>query len=105
MPKRISLAEPRPLRVVLVTMDSHLARVVQDAEAALQRDMPGLTLAMHAADRWASDEAALEACIADIGRADLVSATMLQLFAYYVAVLRGCDVDKPRNLAKSVTVE
>lgn len=29
----------------------------------------------------------------------------LQLFAYYVAVNRGCDVDKPRNLAKSVTVE
>ena len=29
----------------------------------------------------------------------------LQLFGYYVAVGRGCDVDKPRNLAKSVTVE
>lgn len=29
----------------------------------------------------------------------------LQLFGYYVSVGRGCDVDKPRNLAKSVTVE
>jgi glucosamine--fructose-6-phosphate aminotransferase (isomerizing) len=29
----------------------------------------------------------------------------LQLFAYYVAVRRGCNVDQPRNLAKSVTVE
>ncbi len=87
MPKRISLAEPRPLRVVLVTMDSHLARVVQDAEAALRRDMPGLTLAMHAADRWASDEAALEACIADIGRADLVIATMMFLEDHIRAVL------------------
>jgi glucosamine--fructose-6-phosphate aminotransferase (isomerizing) len=29
----------------------------------------------------------------------------LQLLAYHVAVLRGCDVDRPRNLAKSVTVE
>ena len=29
----------------------------------------------------------------------------LQLFAYYVALHRGCDIDKPRNLAKSVTVE
>ena len=28
-----------------------------------------------------------------------------QLFAYYMAVYKGCDVDKPRNLAKSVTVE
>ena len=31
--------------------------------------------------------------------------TVLQLFAYYAALARGCDVDKPRNLAKSVTVE
>jgi glucosamine--fructose-6-phosphate aminotransferase (isomerizing) len=29
----------------------------------------------------------------------------LQLLAYHVGVLRGCDVDQPRNLAKSVTVE
>ncbi|RKZ29850.1 glutamine--fructose-6-phosphate aminotransferase, partial [bacterium] len=29
----------------------------------------------------------------------------LQLLAYYIAVMRGCDVDQPRNLAKSVTVE
>ncbi len=35
----------------------------------------------------------------------LVSSIPLQLLAYHVAVLRGCDVDKPRNLAKSVSVE
>jgi glucosamine--fructose-6-phosphate aminotransferase (isomerizing) len=35
----------------------------------------------------------------------LVVAVPLQLLAYHVAVLRGCDVDRPRNLAKSVTVE
>jgi glucosamine--fructose-6-phosphate aminotransferase (isomerizing) len=35
----------------------------------------------------------------------LLAVIPLQLFAYYVAVLRGCDVDQPRNLAKSVTVE
>lgn len=35
----------------------------------------------------------------------LLTITPLQLFAYYTAVLKGCDVDKPRNLAKSVTVE
>ncbi len=34
-----------------------------------------------------------------------LSIVPLQCFAYYVALLRGCDVDKPRNLAKSVTVE
>lgn len=35
----------------------------------------------------------------------IVGVTPLQLFAYYMAVEKGCDVDKPRNLAKSVTVE
>ena len=34
-----------------------------------------------------------------------LSVIPLQLFAYYVALLKGCDIDKPRNLAKSVTVE
>jgi glucosamine--fructose-6-phosphate aminotransferase (isomerizing) len=37
--------------------------------------------------------------------APLVTVVPLQLLAYHAAVLRGCDVDKPRNLAKSVTVE
>jgi glucosamine--fructose-6-phosphate aminotransferase (isomerizing) len=35
----------------------------------------------------------------------LLNVIPLQLFSYHVAVLRGCNVDQPRNLAKSVTVE
>ncbi len=35
----------------------------------------------------------------------LVEIVPMQLLAYYIAVRRGCDVDQPRNLAKSVTVE
>jgi glucosamine 6-phosphate synthetase-like amidotransferase/phosphosugar isomerase protein len=35
----------------------------------------------------------------------LVTVVPLQLLAYHIALLRDCDVDKPRNLAKSVTVE
>lgn len=37
--------------------------------------------------------------------APMLSVVPLQLLAYYIGILRGCDVDKPRNLAKSVTVE
>ncbi|MEI7899308.1 MAG: glutamine--fructose-6-phosphate aminotransferase, partial [bacterium] len=37
--------------------------------------------------------------------APVVTAVALQLFAYHVARLRGCEIDQPRNLAKSVTVE
>jgi glucosamine--fructose-6-phosphate aminotransferase (isomerizing) len=35
----------------------------------------------------------------------IITAIPLQLLAYYIAILRDCDVDQPRNLAKSVTVE
>ena len=35
----------------------------------------------------------------------ILTVVPLQLLAYYAAITRGCDVDKPRNLAKSVTVE
>jgi glucosamine--fructose-6-phosphate aminotransferase (isomerizing) len=35
----------------------------------------------------------------------LLAVIPLQLLSYHIAVLRGCDVDQPRNLAKSVTVE
>jgi glucosamine--fructose-6-phosphate aminotransferase (isomerizing) len=35
----------------------------------------------------------------------MLMAVPLQLFAYHIAVTRGCDVDKPRNLVKGVTVE
>ena len=35
----------------------------------------------------------------------LLNVIPLQLFSYHIASLKGCDIDKPRNLAKSVTVE
>ena len=46
-------------------------------------------------------------CVPDITDFMLPSLSILplQLFAYYVASMKGCDIDKPRNLAKSVTVE
>lgn len=87
MPKRTSPAERIPLRIVLVTMDSHLAGVVQQAETMLRREMPGLSLVMHAADRWAADADALAECCADIARADIVIATMLFLDDHIRAVL------------------
>jgi glucosamine--fructose-6-phosphate aminotransferase (isomerizing) len=43
---------------------------------------------------------AVEECLQPI-----VTVIPLQLLAYHIAVARGCDIDKPRNLAKSVTVE
>jgi magnesium chelatase subunit H len=79
MPKRTSPADGTPLRVVVVTMDSHLSGAAARAEAQVRRDYPGLELAIHAADEWGEDEAALARCRADIARGDIVIATMLFL--------------------------
>ena len=68
-----------PVRVVVVTMDSHLSSAAMRAEAALQAEMPGLSLTVHAADEWGHDSDALAACLADIARGDVVIATMLFL--------------------------
>lgn len=47
----------------------------------------------------------LEIPAADEIVAPMISVVPLQLLAYYIGIARGSDVDKPRNLAKSVTVE
>ncbi|MGX9964716.1 magnesium chelatase subunit H [Roseomonas sp. F4] len=67
------------MRIVVVTMDSHLAGAMMQAREALRRDVPGLEIAVHAADEWGTDSAALAACHADIARGDIVIATMLFL--------------------------
>ena len=47
----------------------------------------------------------LEVPEAESALASLLTVIPLQLLSYYIAVMRGCNVDQPRNLAKSVTVE
>src|ERR1700754_4064997 len=79
MPKRISAADKTPIRVVIVTMDSHLASAASRARAALRAELPGLDLAIHAADEWSCNPAALEHCREDIARGDIIVATMLFL--------------------------
>ena len=95
MPKPISPAkvkplrggDPTPVRVVVVTMDSHLSGAASRAQAALRRELPGLDLVMHAADEWGSDPGALAACHADIATGDIIIATMLFLDDHIRAVL------------------
>jgi magnesium chelatase subunit H len=87
MPKRTSAADATPIRVVLVTMDSHLSGAVARAQDALARELPGLELVLHGADVWGDDPAALERCRADIATGDIVVATMLFLDDHIRAVL------------------
>ena len=91
-PKRITAADPHAasaaaMRVVLVTMDSHLASAVDRAEAVLARSIPGLQLRVHAAAEWSDDPAALERCRRDIAQGDIVIATMLFLEDHFVPIL------------------
>jgi magnesium chelatase subunit H len=79
MPKRISAVNPTQMRVVIVTMDSHLSGALGRARLALRRELPNLDLSIHAADEWASDEVALAACLRDIAQGDIIIATMLFL--------------------------
>jgi magnesium chelatase subunit H len=75
------------MRVVLVTMDSHLASAAERANRTLARRMPGLTLAVHAAAEWGDDTKALERCKADIACGDIVITTMLFMEEHFLPVL------------------
>nr|WP_272910929.1 magnesium chelatase subunit H [Roseomonas sp. NPKOSM-4] len=75
------------IRVVVVTMDSHLAGAMLQARGDLRREIPGLELSVHAADEWAGDAEALAACHDDIATADIVIAAMLFLEDHIKAVL------------------
>src|SRR3954452_18995034 len=68
-----------PVRVVIVTMDSHSGGAVTAARNQLRRNLPGLELTLHAADEFAADPVAVQACLEDIGRADIIIAGMLFL--------------------------
>jgi magnesium chelatase subunit H len=91
MPKPISAADPAmqptPMRVVIVTMDNHLASATQRAAMRLAREVPGLVLSMHTAAEWANDAAALQRCHDDIARGDLIINTMLFVEEHFNAVL------------------
>jgi magnesium chelatase subunit H len=79
MPEGTSWVAATTIRVVVVTMDSHFGASFTTARKALQQNMPGLHLVLHAADEFASDDHALDACLADIARADIIIAGMLFL--------------------------
>ncbi len=83
-----SKTAPAPAtRVVLVTMDSHLASAAQRAGRSLAKQLPGLKFAVHAADEWGSDDHALARCKADIAEGDIVIVTMLFLEDHFTPLL------------------
>ena len=102
----ISLIEEGSLVIALCTDRGLLSKMVSNIREVQSRGAVVIAVTQ-------------EGCEAELSMADIVwtipqtnnlfgclpAVTLLQLFAYYVALEKGCDIDKPRNLAKSVTVE
>ena len=76
-----------PIRVLMVTLDHHMAGAAERAGERLRRDLPGLRFDVHAAADWGKDPASLTRCKADIARADIVVSTMLFMDDHVKAVL------------------
>ena len=92
--------------VALCTDASTREKMVSNVHEVAARGAPVLALVTegdHHLDRTASDIIAIPAV--DEYAAAILNTVVLQLFAYHIAVALGRDVDQPRNLAKSVTVE
>jgi magnesium chelatase subunit H len=81
------VVEVTPIKLVIVTMDTHLATATARAYRTLQRQIPGLQLIMHAASEFSGHEKALARCIADIEQGDIVVATMLFLEDHFLPIL------------------
>ena len=92
--------------VALMPRDTHREKTLSNLQEAAARDGRILGLVTEG-DTGLSGiaEDVLELPDVHPWLAPIVYALPLQLLAYHIAVLRGCDVDQPRNLAKSVTVE
>ena len=87
MQKPTSADNASKLNVVIVTMDTHVASATDRARATLKRQIPGLSLRVHAASEFASDPKALERCKADIATGDIIIATMLFLEDHFLPLL------------------
>jgi glucosamine--fructose-6-phosphate aminotransferase (isomerizing) len=92
--------------IALMPNDAHRERTLSNLQEAAARDAPIIAL-VEEGDRALDGvaEAVLELPKVHPDLAPILYSVPLQLLAYHIAVLRGCDVDCPRNLAKSVTVE
>ena len=103
----ISLIEPGTLVVALGTytplFDKAMSNVIE--VKARGASVLALTTESHRAEMASRVDAMLSIPDTETMLLPLLGVVPLQLFAYYVALQRGCDIDKPRNLAKSVTVE
>ncbi len=102
----IALIDEKMPVVALMPKDRHFEKVCSNVNEARSRE--GKIIAITTEGEKSVNDLAHDVIL--IPRSDplltpILTVIPLQLLAYYIAVRRGCDVDQPRNLAKSVTVE
>jgi glucosamine--fructose-6-phosphate aminotransferase (isomerizing) len=102
----IALLDPEVPVVVVVPSDYLYGKVLSNIQEARARKAPIISIATDGDTRIrANSEDVIYVPPTEQELTPFLSVVALQLFAYYVARYRGCDIDQPRNLAKSVTVE
>jgi glucosamine--fructose-6-phosphate aminotransferase (isomerizing) len=102
----IALVKPDMPSVFIAPDDAVFDKNVSNIEEVLARKGPVIAVTTEGRtelERLTDDVIYVPDCPSYLS--PLLTVIPLQLFSYYTAVARGCDVDKPRNLAKSVTVE
>lgn len=103
----IALIEKGTLVVCPMTQENLLEKMISNIKEVKARGAVVMAITQQKHAQEVANVADIVIDIPDVDSmvAPVVAITPMQLFAYYVAVQKGCDVDKPRNLAKSVTVE
>ena len=102
----IALIDEKMPVVVIAIKDSSYDKIVSNIQEVKARNgivialvTEGDTIIKNLADH------VMEVPVTNVVFSALLAVVPLQLLSYHIAVMRGCNVDQPRNLAKSVTVE
>jgi glucosamine--fructose-6-phosphate aminotransferase (isomerizing) len=102
----IALVDENTPSVFLISQGAVFDKVMSNVEEIKARGGPVIAVTSDRGNRVAdlADDVIVIPTVEEYLQ-PIVSCIPLQLLAYHIAIARGCDVDKPRNLAKSVTVE
>ena len=90
-----AVARSVPLRVMIVTLDSHMASAVDRARMILRKELPGIDLSLHAMTEWAADPEAKIRFERDVAQADFIIASMIFLEDHVKAIKPALDARRP----------
>ena len=103
----IALIDEKMPVLVIATEEEHYAKILSNAQEVKSRGGRIISIVFDDNDESLSKISEFIIKVPKVNKylSPIISVIPLQLLSYHIAVMRGCDVDQPRNLAKSVTVE